>query len=146
MNIEQCYGVVIVLKEEENKFLILKHEPKPNHEDQKGNWSFPKGHHEGKETPKETALREVAEETGITEVSLLDIPLIHEEYGITYSDKKNFKVNEYFIGFVKEKKVTIQESEINTYKWATYEEAMNIFNYDSRKDVLKKAKEYLDKI
>lgn len=31
-----------------------------------GTWIFPKGHVEGKETDKEAAIREVAEETGIS--------------------------------------------------------------------------------
>jgi 8-oxo-dGTP pyrophosphatase MutT (NUDIX family) len=37
----------------------------------KGNWNFPKGHVEKGETLKETAKREIAEETGISELEFV---------------------------------------------------------------------------
>lgn len=137
--IEQCYGVIVVLKEKENKFLILEH-----NDTKDDNWSFPKGHWEGDEKPKETAMRELKEETGITEIELLDIPLIHEEYEISHHDEKRLKVNEYFIGFVKGKEVKIDGIELRSFKWATYEEALNTFKYGDRKQVLRKAQKYLE--
>ena len=45
---EQCYGVIVVFKEEEYKFLILLHTGLEN------NWGFPKGHMEDSETPIQT--------------------------------------------------------------------------------------------
>lgn len=35
-----------------------------------GNWGLPKGHLEGSEGPREAGLREVAEETGLTDLKL----------------------------------------------------------------------------
>ncbi|MFA5773090.1 MAG: NUDIX domain-containing protein [Candidatus Paceibacterota bacterium] len=139
--IKQCYGIVVVLKEEQYKFLILKQEDTKDN----NNWSFAKGHAEEGETPKETAIRELEEETGITKIDILDFPLIHEEYELIYHDGKHLKVNGYFIGFVKEKKVKIDEKELNSYKWATYEEALNTFSHESRKQVLKEAQKYINK-
>ena len=139
MNYEQTYGIVIVYREEkENLFLILQHE------DSEGSWSFPKGHHEGQETPKETALRELFEETGISEIDFMNVPLIHEEYTLNREHGEVIKKNDYFIGFTKNKNVKIEENEIHQYKWATYEEALSTFQYESRKEVLKKALEYLN--
>lgn len=138
--VEQCYGVVAILKGEEYKFLILH-----LHDTKDDNWSFPKGHHEGNESSKETAMRELAEETGITEIELLDLPLIREEYEINHHGERKLKVNEYFIGFVKDKNVSIQDSEISEYKWATYEEALETFTRKTRKETLQKAQEYLSK-
>ena len=136
---EQCYGVVVVYKENnENIFLILQHD------DKEGSWSFPKGHTEDGETPKGTALRELEEEAGIKDVELLSSDLIYEEYPINRNEEKRLKINEYFIGFVNNKDVKIQEDEIHTFKWATYEEALGILTYSTRKESLKKAKEYLD--
>lgn len=139
MPTEQCYGVIVVHKDTENLFLILQQK------DNDGSWTFPKGHHERNETPQQTALRELFEETQIKDVEFLDIPLIHEEYVITHTGhtKKVLKVNEYFIGFTKDTKVVIQESEINTYKWVHYAEALDTFQYDIRKETLKKAQEYI---
>lgn len=48
MPIEQCYGVIVVYKGEENLFLILQQHDEPI---SKGFWTFPKGHHEGSESP-----------------------------------------------------------------------------------------------
>ena len=50
---------------------------------------------------------------------------------------------EYFFAFTKEDKVVIQEVEIQSYKWATYEEAIETFNYEETKNVLKIAQKYL---
>ena len=79
MPTEQCYGVIVVYKGEENLFLILQQHDEPI---SKGSWTFPKGHHEGSESPRETTLRELEEETGITNIEFLDIPLIYEKYEI----------------------------------------------------------------
>lgn len=135
---EQCYGVILVLKSE-NRFLIMHRNDALD-----DNWTFAKGHHEGTETPKETALRELKEEAGITEVVLLDAPLLKEEYTITPNGEKRNKINEYFVGITEESNVIIQEDEISSYLWATYEEAMKEQTYITRKAILTKAKEYLD--
>lgn len=137
--IEQCYGYIVVLKEKEYKFLILKQ--KDTKDD---NWSFVKGHTEIGETPEETAKRELEEEAGIKEIETLSLPLIHEEYEIFHHEEKRLKINEYFIGFVTEKNIKFDENEIETYKWATYEEALNTFTRDDRKNVLKEAKKYIE--
>lgn len=141
MPTEQCYGVIILYKgDKENLFLILQHD------NDKGSWSFPKGHHEGSETPVQTALRELQEETGIKDIKLLDLPIIHEEYHIIRNGEKRLKMNDYFIGFVKDKNVVVQESEISTYKWANYEEAIETLTYSTRKETLQKVQEYLNMV
>lgn len=136
--VEQCYGFIVVFKKEQNIFLILERM------ERKGDWTFPKGHIEVGEIPKETALRELEEETGIKEIDILDLPLIHEEYEIINHGEKRLKINDYFIGFVKEENVIIEKEEIQSYKWASYEEAMDSFEHERRKQSLKEAKKYLD--
>lgn len=138
--IEQCYGIIIVFKENENMFLLLERKETNN------DWTFAKGHMKEGEVPKETAMRETEEETGIKEIEILDAPLIHEEYEINYIGEKRLKINDYFMGFVKDKEVKIQEDEIQSYKWVTYEEALNSFKYDRRKEVLKTAQKYLQNV
>ena len=138
LSIEQCYGF-IVFKEKQNTFLILERVEK------KGDWTFPKGHQEEGESPKETALRELEEETGIKEIQIANLPIIHEEYEIIKKGEKRLKNNGYFIGFVKENTiVNIEKEELQSYKWANYEEAMILFNREERRQVLVDAKRYLD--
>ena len=68
------------------------------------------------------------------ELCFLDVLVLDQWYDIV----------DYFIGFTKNKNVKIEENEIHQYKWATYEEALSTFQYESRKEVLKKALEYLN--
>lgn len=141
MKDQQAYGVVIVIREEEYKFLILYQDSQFN------NWSFPKGKMEEWEIdPVQVAKRELKEETGITDFEVLDFPLIEEKYVLEKGDKVFDRTNKYFLGIVKDKSVKIQEGEILEYKWATYEEAWDTFDFqkDARRGVLKQAKEYLD--
>ncbi len=141
--IEQiAYGVVTVFKEEsEYKFLILFQNKEFN------NWSYPKGKREEGETdPLLIAMRELKEETGITNIELLDVPLIDERYEFNLDGKIIDRVCKYFIGIVKDKTVKIQEGEILEYKWATFEEARNTFGFkkECRIKTLEQAQKHLD--
>jgi 8-oxo-dGTP pyrophosphatase MutT (NUDIX family) len=139
---QTAFGVVTAIKEDgEYKFLILLQSIKFE------NWSCPKGKsEEGETVPLDIAMRELKEETGITEIEILDCPLIDENYDFEKDGKFIVRVTQYFVGIVKDKKVTPQEGEILDYKWATYEEAMEtfVFKKEDRQGVLRKAKEYLD--
>jgi ADP-ribose pyrophosphatase YjhB (NUDIX family) len=57
-------GVVFRRADCELIFLLIR--------DPYGNWGLPKGHLEGGETPIEAAVREVAEETGLAELDVID--------------------------------------------------------------------------
>jgi 8-oxo-dGTP pyrophosphatase MutT (NUDIX family) len=62
-------GVVFRVEGEEPYFLLIR--------DPYDNWGLPKGHLEGDETPAEAALREVTEETGLEELSIVaELPTI----------------------------------------------------------------------
>ncbi|QPK81338.1 NUDIX hydrolase [Schaalia sp. ZJ405] len=62
-------------------------------------WCLPKGHLEGKETPEEAALREVAEETGINGRIIRHLASI--DYWFSGSDRRVHKVvHHYLMGFV----------------------------------------------
>jgi 8-oxo-dGTP pyrophosphatase MutT (NUDIX family) len=137
---EKGCGVVVVIVEEENKFLMILHAGGVD------NWGFPKGHIEQGETEIETALRELGEETGIIDIEILDFPTILEEYSFEREGKQYHKINTYFIGIVKNKLIKVQETEISDYKWATYKEGLTTFVYkkEARSGVLIQAKKYLD--
>lgn len=80
-----------------------------------GTWAFPGGYVETKETPKQTAVREVKEETG------LDFNPIKEFYEEAFEDKMIYKFLGHAIG-----KVKIQEAEVLDCGWFSYEEAMKL--------------------
>ncbi len=141
MKTEKSCGFVLVLRKsgDEDRFLMLKQNSKTKH------WSFPKGHVEGNETSKETAVRELKEETGITDIEFAELPSIVEDYDFEKKGEMRHKINELFVAFTKNDKVKIEEEEVLEYKWATYEEALNTFTYDQPKRVLGKVRKYLEK-
>lgn len=133
MTEDKSYGVVVF---HNKKFLLLKHK--------KGHWGFPKGHKEGNETNEETALRELKEETGITNCAFLNHSPISEEYFLTEEGKSDWhKVVQYFIGTVESSEIVIQESEIVEYRWVLYEEALAMLAHRVTREVLNKAKHIL---
>ncbi|MCL3860744.1 NUDIX hydrolase [Actinotalea sp. K2] len=58
-------------------------------------WCLPKGHLEGRETPEEAAVREIAEETGI--VGQILRPLGTIDYWFTGDDRRVHKVVHHFL-------------------------------------------------
>lgn len=139
--LDNSFGIVLVSKNkvQEPKFLII--------QENAGHWGFPKGHPESNETEKESAIRELFEETGISDIKILDIPIIKEEYDYNWGINEYHKTVGYFLALAKNEIVKIDPKEIKDYRWVTFNEALETLTYGNTKnDVLKKAKEYLDMI
>jgi len=131
---EKSCGAVIY-KEENGKRLFLVEKMKMGH------YSQVKGHVEGNETERETALRETKEETS------LDV-IIDTKFRnvITYSPfEGTIKDVVFFVGKVVGGQVKEQLEEVSEILFVPYEEAMELLTYDTDKETLRKAKEYLDK-
>ena len=118
----------IVFNENTEKILLVKMH--------NGNWGFPKGHIEKDETKEETAIREVLEETN---VRIKIIPDFEREVKYIPNEKTIKKVT-IFMGITQDKEVTIDTSEIEDFKWCTYEEALKLVTYKLQKDVLENAR------
>lgn len=65
VRIETSSGGVVFRRDDGAAHFLLIRDPY-------GNWGLPKGHLEGGETPIEAAVREVAEETGLLELAVID--------------------------------------------------------------------------
>lgn len=134
MKREKSCGAVIYKYENSKLYiLLLKHN--------QGHWSFSKGHVENEETEKETALREIKEETN------LDVCIDNNfRYITTYSPKENtIKDVVYFVATPLNDDIKIQEKEISEISWYSAIEALDKITYDNDKQVLKKTIEYLNK-
>lgn len=106
-----------------------------------GHWEFPKGNIEPGESPIETALREVKEETG------LDVKFIDGfERRITYYYRRDGQLVKkevtFFLAEAPEGDVRISW-EHQGYKWARYGEAMNDIEFENSRKVLEDAEEFL---
>lgn len=131
---DTSYGVIPFYKEEDGLKVFLIHQYGINDIF----WSFPKGHPEDSESPQETALRELMEETGL-QAELLKEPVLHQSYWFMYKGDRIEKFVEYFIGFTSDQKFTIQEEELESAGWFTPDEAMEQLTHDVAKETLREA-------
>jgi bis(5'-nucleosidyl)-tetraphosphatase len=81
-----------------------------------GHWAFPKGHPEQGESPKESAERELFEETGLRIQRFLSEESIQENYSFTFKGQLIYKTVEYFLALV-EGNLLAQEEEIAQLEW-----------------------------
>jgi len=136
---EQSFGVIpFYRKDNRVYFLLVQHNS--------GHWAFPKGRPEAGETEMETARRELREETGICAVTLRAEPVLEERYTrAAWGDPRQpvSKIVRYFLGEVHDPRVHLQATEIQDYRWATYDEAHTIITYDASRRLLEQAAQVL---
>jgi ADP-ribose pyrophosphatase YjhB (NUDIX family) len=103
------------------------------------NWGFPKGHVEQGETPREAALREVREETGLHELravtELATIDWYFRDQGEPVHKFCHFFLMESLAGTVRPS----QEEGISACVWLTPEDAVRTITYDNARHVLHEA-------
>jgi 8-oxo-dGTP pyrophosphatase MutT (NUDIX family) len=116
------------------KILILRHKLG-------GHWSFPKGHVEPGETERQTARREVLEETGL-DVNLLD----NFRELVSYSPKPGVSKDVvYFLGKTDREDTVMQPEEVSELRWVDIAEAHEYLTYYNDKQLLRSVKRYIKK-
>ena len=130
---DKVCGAVVFRKGDPRKYIII--------ENLSGHIGFPKGHCEDGETEEMTALREVREETGL-EVTLLPNFRCESHYTAMVDGEWIEKTAVYFLAAVDEEAVTIQEEEIPDWWTLSYEEALEKLNFESDRNILRKAQYY----
>lgn len=138
------YGVIPIIKTDTgwNVFLI-------NQFSRIGNnsyWIFPKGHPEGNETPVETAIRELKEETSITADKILSEPTFSLKYSFVFDGIKINKTVTFFIGIVSTRYFKVDEEEVGEGGWYPLEEVDKRLDYKDTKKVFKKAKPFIENL
>ena len=127
---EKSFGVVPVRRQKgKDLFLLVRHHA--------GHWAFPKGHAEKGETEEETALRELAEETGIRDCRLVPGASFAESYAVP--EKPVRKTVKYFLGIVGTAAVRVQEEEIADFKWLEAAAARKLMTFDEGPKILDQA-------
>lgn len=101
-------------------------------------WGFPKGGKEQNETHRETAERELSEETGLLCKNYINEALYTERYLIPKKKGKDImKKVLYFVAWVEDTKVVRQTTELRNHGWFSFQEAQNKLN-ENRKILLEK--------
>ena len=127
-----CGAVVYRIIHDELRFLLIKNK-------RSAHWGFPKGHMEQGETPEQTAIREVLEETGI-HIRILPDFSYKSDYTIQGKVEKSVII---FLAGTKDVQTIIQREEIDDYIWLAYDRAVEMLRFDNDKMILTNAKNFL---
>ncbi len=128
-----CGAVVFTFQSGELRYLLI--------QSTEGVWGFPKGHMETDETEKQTALREIREETGLS-VEILDGFRTVEEHALPQKPGVMKRVI-YFAARYQDQMFIPQESEVRQIRLASFEEACRLFIFESNRRVLGEAHAFL---
>jgi len=134
---ETSAGIVLFRKENSKILFLLLHYPS-------GHWDFVKGKMEKGESMHETAIRETREETGITDISLVNGFEEWIEYDFQFQGKLVHKRVVFFLAETKTKEVLISHEHLD-YTWMDYQTAMEKTTFANAKSVLTKSGLFLAK-
>jgi len=124
-------GVVVRVEQDEPRFLLIR--------DGYGHWGFPKGHLERGERADTAALREVMEETGLRQVSVV-APIAAIEWRFRFRGRLIQKHCEFFLMESPSGETRPQKAEgITDCRWATIGEAQALLDYENARGVLTQA-------
>ena len=108
-----------------------------------GHWGFPKGHFEESDGAyQKTALRELEEETGISEVRMVEDWRIRTEYTFTRKGRPVLKEVFWFIGETDQYEINLSHEHRN-YMWLDWDAAETQLTFEPSKEVLRAARNQL---
>jgi 8-oxo-dGTP pyrophosphatase MutT (NUDIX family) len=133
---EESAGFVVFQQAENRLYLLL---------DYGHHWDYPKGHLDPGETPMQAALRELKEETGIGDATVIDG--FGQEISYFFRDKKKGLVRKkvtFFLARIETDQVKLSR-EHTGYAFEPFEAAVKKLTFPSAREVLRKAEEFLIK-
>jgi ADP-ribose pyrophosphatase YjhB (NUDIX family) len=113
-----------------------------DHKDASGKrvlWSLPKGHIEEGETPEQAAIREVAEETGITSSITKSLGVI--DFWFMAGGKRIHKTVHHFMFLEVGGTLLAQESEVDEVSWFPLSEIVDRLAYPDEKKLIARSAE-----
>ncbi len=104
-------------------------------------WCLPKGHPEGEETLEETAVREVAEETGISSEVLRPLGTI--DYWFVADNRRIHKTVHHFLMQATAGELSDADIEVTEVAWVALDELDERLAYADERRLVRKARELL---
>ena len=130
---EKSAGTILYQESLSGKMYLLLNYPS-------GHWDFVKGNIEKGETFKQTVLREVREETGITDIDFIEGFEDKVEYHYQRDGQVVHKEVVFFLASTKTNDVVLSH-EHRDYKWLNYNDALKKLTYKTAQKLFKKVKE-----
>lgn len=134
---EHSAGAVLFryFSNDERKYLLLHYTS--------GHWDFPKGNLEAGETEVDTVIREIFEETGITDLKFMEGFI----KPIFYNYRRDGNLVQKKVSFYLAQTLTINiklSDEHQDFFWSDYPSALTTLTYRSARDILISANKYLN--
>jgi 8-oxo-dGTP pyrophosphatase MutT (NUDIX family) len=112
-------------------------------------WSFPKGKLEAGETELQAATREIAEETGIIDLVLLNKLGSYERYsiakdGVSEQIETGVRKRTLFLFKTNQNELTPHDDEVTNAKFVTLEEALALLTHPKDKEFLESVREKVE--
>ena len=108
-----------------------------------GHWDLPKGHVEADDPNRQaTMLRELAEETGIRDVLILEGFEERTEYSFRHKGKRQSKEAYWYIAETDEMEVELSH-EHRGYLWLDWEQALDTITHDETRTVVRLAQQFV---
>ncbi len=109
-----------------------------------GHWDLPKGHVEDHDRARTaTMLRELAEETGIHDVTVLNGFEERTEYSFRHKGKRRTKQVYWYVAETDEMNVRLSH-EHRGYLWLDWEQALDTITHDETRSVVRLAQRFVD--
>lgn len=135
-SVEHSYGIVpLSWREGQWKVLLIQHSHAKY-------WGLPKGHAEKDETPLQTAIRELFEETHLNIVRFFSESTLDEHYHYTVQHQLVHKKVVFFVAEV-EGELQLQEEEVSGAQWLSFNEALLKLTYETDRSICRKALSFI---
>lgn len=102
-----------------------------------GHWSFPKGHAEAGERAKDSAIRELQEESGLSIKKFIKCSFFQERYTHRGYGEERLKTVTYFPALV-EGTLKVQEEEVSDSRWVSLQESLELLTFPEIKGLMER--------
>ena len=107
-------------------------------------WALPKGTPEPGETHEQTAVREVAEETGIQPAIVASIGAIHYSFDAA-GGRRFYKTVHHYLMQPVGGDPSLHDSEYDEVRWVDAQRALRLLTHENERTVLRRALAFLDR-